>query len=358
MAATEVRINGAQSLYLDFLRGAAALAVVFHHYSRHVARAGHDAFPDVGQEAVMVFFVMSGFVIAMVAANKEHEFGVFAVKRLARFYSVVVPVATLLIGAYFLTTFLDPNAYQWWGDMSQWPAKLLATLTFSTESFLWHDFTLPGGAPMWSMSYEFWYYFVFAFAVLFTRRVVGAVLALLCAVWIGPHGMLLFPVWLMGVAAFHLFKRGLPSRRAAWVLAVAGILGVAALQKSGVRYSMLGTDVLFGRDWDHATYFPYYYLVGLCLMMHVLGMLRLLERVEREPSGFAVLAIRRTAHSAFFLYLTHIPVMFLMKAAWGGIVFPYLIPVLTWFFAMIVGKPIEDLRFPLQKLLGARRRAV
>ncbi|MGH8046538.1 MAG: acyltransferase family protein [Chthoniobacterales bacterium] len=352
---SKVKIGGAQSLYLDLLRGAAALAVVFHHYSSHIAQVGHKAFPDVGQEAVMVFFVMSGFVIAMVADNKEREFGIFAIKRLSRFYSVVAPVAAILIGAYFFTTHLDPGAYQWWGDMQSWPAKLLATLTFSTESIFWQNFTLPGGQPMWSMSFEFWYYFVFAFAVLLPWRVAGIALAVLCALWIGPWGMLLFPVWLMGVATFHLFNRGLPSHRIAWPLVIAGTLGIVALQVSGLRYSVLSTKALFQHDWGQATYFPYYYLVGLCLVMNILGMLRLLDGVRGEPSGFAARAIRRTAHSAFFLYLTHIPVMFLLKAVFGGLVFPYFIPLLAWAFALTAGKAIEDLRFPLQKRLFALR---
>jgi peptidoglycan/LPS O-acetylase OafA/YrhL len=357
MGAGETRLDPAQSLYLDFLRGAAALAVLFHHYSRHVAQVGHDAFPDVGQEAVMVFFVMSGFVIAMVAENRERDFRVFAAKRLARFYSVAAPVALVLVGCYLVTSRLDPAAYGWWGSLQAWPEKLAATLTFSTETAWWHNFTLPGGAPMWSMSYEFWYYFVFAFAVLFARRLWGMVLAALCAIWLGPNGLVLFVVWLMGVATFHLFRRVALPRAAAWALTLAGLAGAIALQRSGWRYSCLNTEVLFGADWDHATWFPYYYLVGLCLVMHILGVLGVLADREREFPGLIAGAIRRVAHCAFFLYLTHIPVMFLFKAACGGIVFPYLPALVACTTALVIGKPIEDLRFPLQRWLGARRAA-
>jgi peptidoglycan/LPS O-acetylase OafA/YrhL len=210
---------------------------------------------------------------------------------------------------------------------------------------------------MWSMSYEFWYYFVFAFAVLFPRRLVGAVLALLCAVWIGPQGMALFVVWLMGVATFHLFRRVTLPRGAAWALALAGLAGAVALQQSGWRYSWLSMEALFGRHWEHATWFPYDYLVGFCLVAHILGTLGVLAGREHEPAGFTARAVCRVAHSAFFLYLTHIPVMFLFKAACGGIVLPYLPALVACATALVVGKPIEDLRFPLQRWLGARRRA-
>lgn len=351
----EVRINPAQSLYLDLLRGVAALAVVFYHYSRHIAQVGHEAFPDVGQEAVMIFFVMSGFVIAMVADGKERDFRTFAAKRLARFYSVVIPVSAILLACYLVTIRIDVNAYEWWGDLSQWPAKLLATFAFSTETALWHNFTLPGGAPMWSMSYEFWYYFVFAFAVLLPDRALGGFLAVVCALWIGLDGMLLFVIWLMGVAAFHLYKRVVLPRWLALAMAVGGALGVVALQISGVRYSHLEAEVFLRAKWEHAEFFPYYYLVGLCLVANILGALTLLSGPRAEPRGFAPRAIRHVAHTAFFLYLTHMPVMFLLKAVFGGLVFPYLIPALACGIAQLVGKPVEDLRFPLQRWLLPRK---
>lgn len=345
------KLRPAQSLYLDLMRGLAALAVLFHHYSNHIAKLGYRVFPDVGQEAVMVFFVMSGFVIAMVAADRERDFVVFAVKRFARFYSVIVPVTLLLIAAYFITIVLDFPAYENWGNMDQWPAKLLATLGFSTDTSFWQRVYLPGGKPMWSMSYEFWYYFLFAFCFLFSRRLFGVAIALLIAIYVGVPALLLLPVWALGALTFHVFKRRPVPRNAAWALAVSGLCGLVFLQMSGLRYSVLNTQVLFHRNAADATFFPYYYLVGGCLSLHLFGALNVLARDQRPCTDPVSGGIRRMAHTSFFLYLTHMPVMLLLKAWLGGLVFPFLIPVLACGFALLAGLPVENLRFPLQRRL-------
>ena len=63
-------MNKLTSIYFDFIRAIAAILVVFHHYSQHIIKAFHGGktvFPPIGQEAVMVFFVLSGFVISWVA---------------------------------------------------------------------------------------------------------------------------------------------------------------------------------------------------------------------------------------------------------------------------------------------------
>jgi Acyltransferase family len=96
-------MNTLQSRFIDLVRGSAAVAVLLHHYLKHYAGNGAYAVPDFGQEAVMIFFVLSGFVIAMVSETNERDFVTFAIKRLSRFYSVVVPGVVILLGCYVLT---------------------------------------------------------------------------------------------------------------------------------------------------------------------------------------------------------------------------------------------------------------
>jgi hypothetical protein len=59
------------------------------------------------------------------------------------------------------------------------------------------------------------------------------------------------------------------------------------------------------------------------------------------------------AQTSFLLYVTHMPLMFLLKATIGAVAGPTSILLATWLLVLVVGKPIEDLRFPLQRLLWA-----
>ena len=91
------------SIYLDLVRFLAALMVFVVHANYERFTGGLPLlwhFKDLGNDAVMVFFVLSGFVIAYVAAHKERTIEEYAASRFARLYSVVVP-------ALILTMLLD-----------------------------------------------------------------------------------------------------------------------------------------------------------------------------------------------------------------------------------------------------------
>jgi peptidoglycan/LPS O-acetylase OafA/YrhL len=64
-----------------------------------------DLFPNSlfdfpGHHAVIVFFVLSGFVISYTTDRKDRTFGVYVINRLTRLWSVVIPA--LLLGALII----------------------------------------------------------------------------------------------------------------------------------------------------------------------------------------------------------------------------------------------------------------
>ena len=76
------------SLYLELLRLLAATEVVLFHLNGFPLLGGHRApWNAFGHEAVVVFFVLSGFVIAFAAHTREHSAKAYAVSRLSRIYS-------------------------------------------------------------------------------------------------------------------------------------------------------------------------------------------------------------------------------------------------------------------------------
>lgn len=93
------------SLYLDLVRTMAAFIVVLSHLGYGHLIGGHLwFFTCFGNEAVMVFFVLSGLVIGYVTDRRELTLSHYATARMARLYSVILP-------AMVLTLILDGVGY-------------------------------------------------------------------------------------------------------------------------------------------------------------------------------------------------------------------------------------------------------
>jgi len=91
------------SYHLDLLRFIAAFIVLLSHFAYERFTQGYYAFIrdyNLGSDAVVVFFVLSGFVISFAAIEKDKTAGRFAFSRMTRLYSVAIP-------ALILTLFCD-----------------------------------------------------------------------------------------------------------------------------------------------------------------------------------------------------------------------------------------------------------
>ena len=120
----------------------------------------------IGDAAVIVFFVLSGFVIAYVADTKERTIQVYAASRLARLWSILIPALAVTLIVDRIGLDLDPTVYEGWGrslaPLSS-PLQLVPTAVFVNE--LWFAGIPPlSNAPAWSIAFEFWYYAIFGTA--------------------------------------------------------------------------------------------------------------------------------------------------------------------------------------------------
>ena len=145
-AATSAAMRGERYHSLDSLRGLAALSVVFHHCliafpAFQAALDGTDAalpagvrlltaFPLhllwAGHEAVILFFVLSGFVLSVPYLERcPTGFAPYAVKRFCRIYPpylAVVALSALLIPA--LSGYGEPRLSPWFNEMWSHPVTL------------------------------------------------------------------------------------------------------------------------------------------------------------------------------------------------------------------------------------------
>jgi peptidoglycan/LPS O-acetylase OafA/YrhL len=200
------------SRYLDLLRIIAALLVLFAHLADPAITDGTIKAPDqIGYSAVMVFFVLSGYVISYVAAERESRFVDFVISRIARVYSVVLPALALTIAIDLLVLRIAPrfNAaallvgiplYQY----AKFPKYLIMDLSFTNN--IWGlQLTAFSNGAYWSMCFEVYYYVIFA-AAFFFRGAWRIILLIAVPLAIGPGPLLHFHLWLLGCGVYWLHR--------------------------------------------------------------------------------------------------------------------------------------------------------
>lgn len=226
------------SLYLDCCRFLAAVLVVASHLAPYGLIAGnHSWLLNLGRESVVIFFVLSGFVIAYTTERKGGGLRAYGVARCTRIYSVALPILLLAFvaaGALVAAGVVTPG--QFYQLAKPW-LYLPLHLLFMGE--LWTISEPPPLlSPWWSLGYEVWYYVLFGalFYLRGRRRIVVAASILL---FMGPKLWLLLPVWASGVLAYHWQKRLALNYPLARPLALGGWCATLALL---VLFKESGTD--------------------------------------------------------------------------------------------------------------------
>ena len=304
-------MNKTMSIYLDLLRFFAAVAVFLHHLAPVTGR--YSLWGSHGEDAVMVFFVLSGFVIAYVTDRKEKTPVLYLSSRLARLYSVAIPALLLTLVFDEIGRTADPALYApWYHDSLPW-LRAAASVTFTNQ--LWSlDIRYFGNTPYWSLSYEFWYYILFAILV-FARR---WWLIALWAIFVGPCILLLLPVWMAGVFVYRLSKTFTVSSAMAWAMALIPpvlyvLYGAANGKEILTAFSDSFVVPITGNEYylHKARFFLHDYVLTGLLCVHFLGA-SVLCRTRQWRLGSEV--IPRLAVYTFSLYLIHYPLMYCLSA--------------------------------------------
>jgi peptidoglycan/LPS O-acetylase OafA/YrhL len=312
-------MTSAMSLYLDLGRLTAAFVVLLSHfaYSR-ISGGEYLEFRRFGSDAVVLFFVLSGYVIAYVTAEREHTLRDYALSRLARLYSVVLPALIITIVLDQLGQRIDPRLYDgWWYADDQPFKRFFANLFFVNQ--LWFESIRPfSNGPFWSLGYEFWYYVLFGLAYYLKGRRRFLCVALVCLV-IGPKILLLLPVWLAGYWTYHCTHRIKISYPLAAVLFIAPIAAYAM-----IKFNRWDTEVL---EWTIAVLgsdtvrhliresdeFVISYVYAVLIVVNFIGAHALGPHLYRVL-GVIEKPIRYCASFTFSMYLLHYPLLQLFGA--------------------------------------------
>jgi peptidoglycan/LPS O-acetylase OafA/YrhL len=295
------------SIYLDVVRLAAAVVVYLTHSG--LITDNPVLLGQYGHSAVVVFFVLSGYVIAYVTDQKEKDWRTYAASRLSRVYSVVLPtlIVTLLADALGRSISTELYKYPW----DQFAVRTTAALAMLNE-FWFIAITPFSNVPYWSIAYESWFYLLFG-VVLFApgRWRWWALAALLLMV--GPKIALMFPLWLSGVALYHWRRLHVRPGARAWGLVIVSWAGIVGLHLAGFFDWTYGLTYRWLGQWlfvqlAFSKFFVGDYVLAALVVANFVGMRAVAPQLDRWLLPLAR-PIAAAASVTFTLYLMHQPLL-------------------------------------------------
>ena len=325
------------SVFLDIVRLLAALTVTVGHLSEETFTTGWSpALLNYAEGAVAVFFVLSGFMIRYITSVKYGDLRRYAADRIARIYSVALPAVALTILFDLTAARINPTLYAArFGDNITRPPTLVPAqglfsqtwisqiwisqiwirglfrivISLSMLSQSWfHDSSLFSNSPLWSLSYECVYYALFGIALYLRggKRIVACIVVFLL---IGPTVFLMFPLWLLGCAAYDAYQDGALEKKSLAKLFLLSLLSIACIH---------GSRALI--EHFHARWFyigrlvPWMDTVAIAAVILLLPACIALRNLEISEDNLAVRIIRKLAAATFPLYLIHFPLFVLLAA--------------------------------------------
>jgi peptidoglycan/LPS O-acetylase OafA/YrhL len=315
------------SALLDMVRGLAAILVCLEHlrnllfvdYPQVSTHRALLAIPylisGAGHQSVIVFFVLSGYLISGSVfrqwERRQWSWRLYLTHRLLRLWIVLLPALILggLIDVIGLHFHLNNPLY--FGEianhMSGNVASTLNARTFFGNLFFLQGIVVPtfgSNSPLWSLANEFWYYILFPCGWVALRsgmptmhRVFSGCLFLVAAFLAGKNIMPLFPVWLLGsiLAALPRATIRIPSR----ILAACTYVLLFFFLAKAHFISGIVSD----------------YILGAATFLFLWAMLSAHSPV---PNALWVTFSRTTARFSYTLYLVHVPFLFFFTAITEG----------------------------------------
>ena len=234
-------MNGSFSSLLNFYRWIAALLVVASHcihlilvdfknveHSNYLIKAIYFI-TGFGDEAVIVFFVISGFLVGGLTLSKwlkNISYLDYFAARFSRIYSVLIPAlliggGTDLIGSIFFnkSEIYTNSAYYNTSSMGDIITNNLNPIVFlgNLLNLQGMGFSIFGSnGPLWSLGYEWWYYMIFALILmLFLEKkilikLISSTLIIIFLFTFPVKLIIWMSIWLLGVGILILAESSVP----------------------------------------------------------------------------------------------------------------------------------------------------
>ena len=206
-------IENKQHFYwLDLIRFLAAFEVMLCHY-RGFFFVEYGLLPveqqnifsqifyfttRLGEEAVLIFFVLSGLLVGGKALEKT-RLGTFNIKSYAidRFVRIMLPLISVLLLIIPITFALGEqiNWINWIGNLFSLQGVLVDSITFCET--------------LWSLAYEVWFYIIIGAIIAFFKnknKTIPTIILIICALIFLKLDLKYLVIWSMGALTYFTFK--------------------------------------------------------------------------------------------------------------------------------------------------------
>ena len=253
---------------------------------------------ELRQPAVVIFFVLSGYLVggSVLARKARFSWPEYFIQRFSRIYIVLIPALLLTVGldvagihvfssnAFY--TLVRPEAVLGAGPViSHYRLADIAASVTSLENFVGDP--IGSNGPLWSLGYEWVFYFLFPTLVIATRNLRTSFAIALVAVapfllwWRHPSIGIFWFIWIAGAYASVALPFRLP-RPAVWLAGAATVVSLAASPFFDQRIA----DVVIGASF------------ALFLVDGTAATVTRSYAVDRRLAGFS-----------YSFYVVHLPVM-------------------------------------------------
>lgn len=225
-----------RNILFDLIRGVSALIVMFSHlrntmfvdYSESENRMSLITkvfyfVTGLGHQAVMIFFVLSGFFVggAVINKNRIFNFSDYLLARLNRLWVVLIPALIFTFGIDILVSYLSPEVIEgfYLEVLNSGPSSSysLSINTFIANIFFLQTIYAPvygSNGPLWSLANEFWYYILFPlmFIAVNNKSSYKFYIRIFSFFLLTGISVLIFDklegyfIWLLGVLVFALYQ--------------------------------------------------------------------------------------------------------------------------------------------------------
>jgi peptidoglycan/LPS O-acetylase OafA/YrhL len=309
----DFKLSSSCSLFLNLLRGLAAQAVVVGHGLSYFGIT--NDLPYIQNSAVVIFFILSGIVIAYSTFRKpDLSFSSYFVDRLSRIYVGFMAAMFFILAIDWLSRSIFGNGYVY--------SSAFNVHTFLGNLFMLQDYPLQdqiksllnGGMfsfislhlpitsfgsarPLWTVAIEWWIYLLFGWIVLAKTQLKNrpALFWLILLVflivpafnWINGRGNGLSMMWFMGLLIYLFLSRFVNSLSMNELVLLAGLCLSLAMVR--LWHTLEAYDVIYAGLISLFLYFSLYHL-----QHREAGILQRLEP-----------AIILNAEISYMLYLVH-----------------------------------------------------
>jgi len=317
-----------RNLALDLIRGIAALLVMMGHLrasmfisnlelknSEQLSFAGKIFYflTSQGHNSVIIFFVLSGFLVGGSIINNKSifNFKTYVIKRLSRLWIPLFPVLILTFFVDRLISNINADVLKGGhhlflnsGPLFDYSASLKTLLS---NTFFFQGVFSPvygSNGPLWSLANEFWYYILFPLILLsvgFLQKnikiKITSILAAILIIAFVAHNMIAgFFIWCLGVLVFQINKKT-ERKIKPFIVIISGLFFTISLT---LKYVINSDLILLLND----------IIVGISFSFFLICLLK--SSIIIKYSLFSKKLIVFLSEISYTLYIIHFPLILLI----------------------------------------------